>query len=290
MEENNCNYISSVGFQKSCDIYMTNKIDNKIYDNSSGKIIYVKTDIIYTFSKLINHIPNNFILVTGDSDHTLPNDNFPDLQTFLNFIENKKIIKWYAQNCIYKHEKLVNLPIGLDYHTLYNNANFWWGPQMYPINQEKELEIIKNTSKPFYERNPLIYSNCHFQMYTKFGGDRIDALKNIPRNLLCMEKDRVNRNNTWKNQINFSFVLSPHGNGLDCHRTWEAIVLGCIPIVKTSTIDSLYDDLPVLIVKSWNEVTQELLNNTIISFKDKTFNFKKITLQYWMKLMKQDII
>ncbi len=106
---------------------------------------------------------------------------------------------------------------------------------------------------------------------------------------MYLEKERVIRHTTWKNQINYSFVLSPHGNGFDCHRTWEAIVLGCIPIVKTSHIDSLYDDLPVLIVNNWNEVTKELLNNTIISFKDKNFNFKKITLQYWMELMKNHI-
>ena len=160
---------------------------------------------------------------------------------------------------------------------------------MKPIDQEKELILIKNSSKSFYDRIPLIYSNCQFQMNTKFGGDRVDALQNIPRVLLYLEKERVNRNTSWNNQSNYSFVLSPHGNGFDCHRTWEAIILGCIPIVKKSNIDSLYDDLPVLIVNNWNEVTQELLQNTIISFKDKTFNFKKITLEYWMVLMKQDI-
>ena len=30
------------------------------------------------------------------------------------------------------------------------------------------------------------------------------------------------------------FVLSPPGNGIDCHRTWEALFLGAIPIVKRS--------------------------------------------------------
>jgi len=267
---------------------MKTNIDNRIFELSTEKIIYVKTDIIYTFSKIINHIPNNFVLVTGDSDYTIPNDIFPNVQKFIEFIENKKIKKWYVQNCIYKHDKIINLPIGLDYHTLYNNDNFWWGPKMSPVDQEKELITIKNTTKPFYERIPLIYSNCHFQMNTKFGGDRIDALQNIPKHLLYLENERINRINTWTKQIDYAFVLSPYGNGLDCHRTWEAIILGCIPIVKTSQIDSLYIDLPVLIVNNWSEVTEELLNNTIISFKDKTFNFKKMTLQYWMDLMKQN--
>lgn len=289
MEENHCHFISSVGFQKSCDICMISNINNKIFDGSDEKIIYVKSDIIYKFYKIIDTLNHNFILVSGDSDYTIPNDIFPNLQEFIQFIENKKIIKWFAQNAIYKHDKLINLPIGMDYHTLYNNSNFWWGPQMKPIDQEKEVVLIKNVSKPFYDRVPLIYSNCHFQIYTKYGRDRIDALTNIPHDLLFLEKERVNRVSTWKNQINYSFVLSPHGNGFDCHRTWEAIVLGCIPIVKTSQIDALYIDLPVLIVNNWNEVTKELLNNTIISFKDKRFNFKKITLNYWMDLMKTHI-
>jgi hypothetical protein len=289
MEEHNCNYVSSLGIQKSCDIFMTNQIKNEIFEISNEKIIYVKTDIIYTFSKIINHIPNNFVLVTGDSDYTIPNDIFPNLQEFIHFIENKKIIKWYVQNSIYKHDKIINLPIGMDYHFLNNNDNFWWGPKMKPTEQEKELILIKNNNKPFYERIPLIYSNCHFQTNTKYGEDRINALNIIPNDLLSLEKERVNRKTTWNNQIRYSFVLSPHGNGLDCHRTWEAIILGCIPIVKKSNIDSLYDDLPVLIVNHWNEVTKELLNNTIISFKDKNFNFKKITLEYWMDLIRKHI-
>jgi hypothetical protein len=35
-------------------------------------------------------------------------------------------------------------------------------------------------------------------------------------------------------KINYAFVASPYGGGPDCHRTWEALILGCIPIVKSS--------------------------------------------------------
>ena len=35
------------------------------------------------------------------------------------------------------------------------------------------------------------------------------------------------------------FILSPRGNGLDCHRTWEALLLGCIVVTKTSTLDPI---------------------------------------------------
>jgi hypothetical protein len=288
MEENNCFYINSMGFRKGCDMYSNLNNDNVNEYNFSilknNDILYIKTDAIYNFSKQINNINKNFILVTGCSDYTIPNDIFQNITEFNNFIENNRIIKWFVQNCIYKHNKIINLPIGLDYHTLHLN-NFFWGPQKLPIEQETELIDIKNSSKLFYEREIMIYSNCHFLTNTKFGNDRIDAINKIPKNLIKLENNKISRNQTWNNQINYSFVLSPHGNGLDCHRTWEALVLGCIPIVKSSPIDVLYEDLPVLIINDWKEINKELLLYTIDNFKNKKFNLEKLKLDYWLKKM-----
>ena len=80
------------------------------------------------------------------------------------------------------------------------------------------------------------------------------------------------------------FVLSPRGGGYDCHRTWEALILGCIPIVKTSGLDPLYEDLPVCIVESWSDVTAEYLQKYLESIKHKRFNYDKLTLKYWVDL------
>ena len=73
------------------------------------------------------------------------------------------------------------------------------------------------------------------------------------------------------------------GHGMDCHRTWEALILGCIVIVKKSVLDVLYEDLPVLIVDNWSDITKELLDTTIENFKTKNFNYDKITLEYFEK-------
>jgi len=54
-------------------------------------------------------------------------------------------------------------------------------------------------------------------------------------------------------------VVSPHGNGLDCHRTWESLVLGNIVIVKRSSLDPMYEGLPVVIVDDWREVSADNL-------------------------------
>lgn len=52
------------------------------------------------------------------------------------------------------------------------------------------------------------------------------------------------------------FVLSPQGNGPDCHRTWEAVYLGAIPIVHESAWPFKSFELPVEQIRSWNEIEQ----------------------------------
>jgi hypothetical protein len=53
------------------------------------------------------------------------------------------------------------------------------------------------------------------------------------------------------------FIISPPGNGNDCHRTWEAIYLGAIPIVlKAYLSHQLADNLPIWAVDSWHEVAK----------------------------------
>ena len=49
-----------------------------------------------------------------------------------------------------------------------------------------------------------------------------------------------------------TFVLSPPGNGPDCHRTWESIYLGAIPVLRAGTLSpQLARQLPVLEIDDW---------------------------------------
>jgi hypothetical protein len=291
MEENNCYYIDSQGIRKSCDmtsLINCNNLDDYNFSNlKENNTLYIKTDVINIFSHRISEIKCKFILVSGSSDYTIPTDQFLNINEFLNILNNENLIHWYAENCIYSHPKITNLPIGIDYHTL-NKYEIYWGPMNKPIEQENELINVKNTSKHFCQREVKIYSNCHFLTNTRYGYNRVEALNNISKELLYLEPNKIDRKTTWIKQLNYAFVLSPSGNGLDCHRTWEALVLGCIPIVKTSGIDSLYIDLPVLVVNQWSDVTQELLLNTIENFKNKSFNYDKLTLKYWLDSFKSN--
>lgn len=54
------------------------------------------------------------------------------------------------------------------------------------------------------------------------------------------------------------FVISPPGNGPDCHRTWEALYSGTVPIVLRSAWSFGHKRWPVLVVNSWDEAVQRI--------------------------------
>ena len=59
------------------------------------------------------------------------------------------------------------------------------------------------------------------------------------------------------------YCLSPRGCGVSTHRFWESLYLDTIPIVvKTNTnFDKFYEFFPCLLVDSWDNITEELLES-----------------------------
>ena len=80
------------------------------------------------------------------------------------------------------------------------------------------------------------------------------------------------------------FVLSPRGNGLDAHRTWEALLVGAIPIVRSSALNPLYSQLPVLIVRDWSDVSPQLLQSFLTNFsiRKPLYHYEKLFADYWL--------
>jgi len=152
------------------------------------------------------------------------------------------------------------------------------------------IHRISDASVMFWDRIPKAYSNHQFAANTRFASDRLDSMSKIPPAVVFYEPTQVPRETTWTNQSKYAFVISPHGNGLDCHRTWEALCLGCIPIVKTSPIDYLYDRLPVWIVGSWTEVNRENMDKTVQRMRQQhqtgEFQYERLTMAYWMKIIR----
>jgi len=295
-----CHFVSSRGILKSCNFHSlnpTSSCNNDIlYLKSmivSGKMfngmsIYVCSDLLQFFVlQILPKIKNTFVLVSGDSDLCVPREalTYPETMILLN---NPYLLKWFIQNTqIQDNIKIIQLPIGLDYHTISNNPTYNWkkiDEGHLPRDQEETLFCLIQHMIPFYERTPDIYVN--FTISNDKFGQRESAFQQIPNNLLSIHQDFIKRTDNWKNITKHAFVLSPFGMGMDCHRTWEALCLGAIPIVKAPNFQKLFEDLPVLIVNEWTEITQELLDKTLIDFKNKNFSYEKLTLEYWKKLLK----
>lgn len=304
--ESDCLYVNSRGILKSCDVYCENPISssnkNILYlidyiksQQQSRTTIYVCSETLsYFINTILPFINKSFILVSGDSDLSIPNEAM-NVSEFKKLIRHPLLIMWYAQNNITNgaFSKLQTIPIGLDYHTLSSiedeNTGHPWGTKMSPLEQETMLlNVRKQHGIPFYKRKLRIYSNVHF-CYDRWN-DRKEALEKIPKNLLFLESGPITRENTWIKMAEYQFILSPFGNGFDCHRTWEALLLGCIPIVCCSPINPLFLGLPVLQVEKWSDITEDLLEKCANDFSGITdILTSKLFLQYWTEKIKQGL-
>jgi hypothetical protein len=295
-----CYFVNSRGILKSCTYHSPHPISSCNNDYKylilmlkrmfDGMSIYVCSDLLHFFvNKILPKINKKFVLVTGDSDLCVPKEVLSKVE-MNKLINSPFLIKWFAQNTkLHYEDKIYQLPIGLDYHTISGNPNHHWkldGESHLPKDQELTLINIKNNSKPFYERIHKIYVN--FTVGIDRFNDRNEALTNVPENLTVKNLNFTKRTENWKMMTNYAFILSPFGNGMDCHRTWESLCLGSIPIVKAVHFKKMFEDLPVLIVNDWKDLTEELLTYTIEDFRTKKFNIKKLKLDYWVDKIKNN--
>ena len=58
---------------------------------------------------------------------------------------------------------------------------------------------------------------------------------------------------------NYRFVLCPWGNGIDTHRIWETLYSGNIPVTKQHHTFSTSQELPIIFVDSYEEITEKKL-------------------------------
>lgn len=301
-----CQYVSSRGIAYSCDIYPSKIVsDTTNFPPSTYKNIK-DNDIVYVVSSVLNKFVNNIlpdiesnnikiILVTGSSITSVPTELSEKHKIdYIEKIANNSCIKhWFCQNYDLKdsniHEKVSAIPLGIDYHTVQTGKCLWdWGPQKTALQQEEELMNIAQDATAFDCRSNKTFSFFQFKMFKRHDGDRhlaIKALKKKPFNNTLAK--RCPRNETWKNITDYKFIISPHGNGLDCHRTYEALFLGSIPIVRTSPLDVIYKDMPIIILKDWNEINIDKLveqsKQTILKSKEKFY------LKYWTNLIRSKL-
>ena len=79
-----------------------------------------------------------------------------------------------------------------------------------------------------------------------------------------------------------AFVLAPAGAGPDTHRLWEALALGCVPVVKRHPCHREWAHLPVMWVDDWDEVTRDRLSEVPVhEMADLGQEIAELSWGYW---------
>lgn len=296
----NASFVNSRSILFSCDIHpkkplssiantpYLDSIPQKFLDIQADSkqifpTIYVPSDGLSYFAEhVLGKINAPFILVTGDSD--LPINETTLGGNLEKLLSNLKLISWFCQNRNANHPKLFSLPIGINIHNLWSNPLEWGGGFILPAMQELQLKTIAEEALPFFYRTPKIFCNWHFSIDR---ADRKQCLEKIDHSICYFQEKPLPMWESWELQSQFQFVLSPHGAGLDCHRTWEALILGCVPIIKKSLIDDLFSDLPVIIVSDWDEIHPEFIGRSMTVLQGKKWNTEKLYMLYWKAILKE---
>ena len=80
----------------------------------------------------------------------------------------------------------------------------------------------------------------------------------------------------------YKFVISPEGNGIDCHRHYEALMAGCIPIVEESElIRKKYGNVPILYTRDYSEISEAYLTEKYEEMLKKEWNFANLFINNW---------
>jgi len=235
------------------------------------------------FTKHLHLLNNPIILFTTDGDRSMPSTH--DYKIVKKLLKSNMIIKWYTQNYDKSviHPKLKHFPIGFDLHTpnwLVNNS----------ISEKIKYMIkIRNNCPTDKRISTKILSDTHLSNSHPDRKRLYGLLKNNKHIYFLDNKLSFTEVTMLYNQ--FNFVLSPRGNGLDCHRTWDLFLAGVIVITKTSSLDDMYikHNLPVVILKYWCELNENNLEtklnqwyNTYINRTSINNIFPKLTFNYWL--------
>ena len=251
-----------------------------------------------------------YIIITCMDDPTFPENV---VGSFFNTVfengkpkpEFKLFRHWFATNCRVREidgvapatsmAKISPIPYGVDYWTLQYRMTWRNTPMAAACTQDRELSRLRESALHFSKRCsdsdggnalPKIYINFQFNLNGNGCFERLLAYYTIPRDLTNIERRSINRYETWGAYTQNIFVASPRGNGLDTIRTWEALMLGCIVIVRripdAPVIEELYADLPVVIIDRWSDLSRDFLTQILSEYSRRTFRYEKLTMQYWI--------
>ena len=300
-------FISNDNFIFYSDISLTEYYSKSILDSLFSNyiqykhpkhiVVFVATEFleIYLPYLLMVHYP--FVLITtSNDDPCIPYYYFPCRNPEIQqnhdaLLAHPPLLRWFTKNPSICHPKLVPIPLGPKWQ--YTNHAFFGEDKepiikvlrrhcLTPLENFKGLDCIKDKLLYFH-----FGQTTDDPFYTPHKGIREEVLA------ICQKGFALSAGADFENYLvalrEHRFALSPPGRGLDTHRTWEALMVGTIPIVIRSPLDILYDKLPVLIVDDWSEITPEFLEERWLEFQKGVYDFSRLYAPYWKEKVRENI-
>ena len=141
--------------------------------------------------------------------------------------------KIFASNLMQNQNSVIPIPLGLE-RRAYRSAG-----------------VLKHFKKEFAidpEKRGITFIVC-WNDETNINREKVREIFRLSNSSLVIDK-RITPSALHFLYRNSLFVPSPAGNGLDCHRTWEAFYLGAVPVVLKSEYTG-DESWPVLVIDSW---------------------------------------
>ena len=232
----------------------------------SNDVIFCQSNIALKFNEdVLAKLDTDIILIFGNSDQNFNAE-------FASRLNLERVHKVYAQNLVDKIDKFVALPIGLE--------NAW------RLDNGKPLTFKFQRLFKFKKRFKIMWTfaptNLNEREYAAEVLSRLEMADNLPRISKIRHRAALSK---------YAFVASPPGNGLDCHRTWEAMYLRCVPIVKRSFMTEEFerDGLPIWVVDSYDELSRYDEQALKLKYSELAprFNSDLLWFKYWSELIKQ---
>ena len=268
-----CDYIFSRGKPKEVDgkavVIPTGEYDvfcrEDLLGLEDGDLVFCKIDNLPKLSHLLKKTNKTIYLITHDSDYEI------NEEVFTRYSNNIK--HWWGVNVNYVHPNLSSIPLGLGSP---------WVPE--GVTPETLSE-----GGPLPKRDKLLYINHRVET---FPSDRLE-----PYDLFLSKKWATVRTPSLKGKTSeyieevrsHKFVLCPRGNGFDTYRFWESLYLGAIPVVKDCINVGFYKDLPIIVVDSYGDITQEFLESQHSYHSSIQWEGSKLDLTYWMTKIREKI-
>jgi hypothetical protein len=231
------------------------------YDNPS--IMFCYGHRIEELSFHIGKFKNPFVLLSHNSDY-----NISDCSSTRRIIECKNLIKWFAQNVEYIHDKIHFLPIGIA-NQMWDHGNLSIFQNITDFNKDKNIYMCFNIST-----NRELRTQCLNTLSSK-----IDFLSTISpfENIRLLKRYR--------------YCVCPEGNGLDTHRLWEALNVRTVPIlIKNAFSMNIKNvtNIPMILIDSWDDLDPSNLPEY------DTFDFESckhfLSLQFYKDLIIQSAV